>query len=374
MPRRILLIKCGALGDVLRTTALLPPLLRGRPDTEIWWLTERSARPLLENNPSIERIVETGPEGFARLAGVDFDRVLSMEEDPVCAGLQRTLAHRSWTGVVLRNDALSYTPDSAPYYDMSLLNRDPDGGHAAADALKRANRMSYEKIWTKILGLPASEPAPLLVLTPRERAQGKAVARELGLNRLPLRVGIHPGAGARWPAKRIPGGKVLEIARGIRKRWGVPALLLGGPEERSEHLKLAAAAGESLIDAGTEHSLRGFAAVTGLCDVVVSADTLTLHISRALGIAVVAAFGPTSAHEISLPRGVNLTPAETCECFYRPRCARSSPCLGEIETERWLEAIARLRPSGSASAETRPTFSEASWLGSPASRRAERSA
>ncbi|MFH1725348.1 MAG: glycosyltransferase family 9 protein [Elusimicrobiota bacterium] len=341
---RILIIKCGALGDVVRSTALLRPLTRRYPGAEIWWLSSAAARPLLAGNPLVDFPLSVGPAALARLAGVRFDWVLSMEEDPVCAGLQRVIAHERWTGVTPGAKRLGYTADSAPYYAMSLLHRDPGGGHRSADALKNANRRSFEDIWCAILGLKKAGAVPQIVLSRRDRAQAAAVVRSLGLERLPLSIGINAGAGARWPAKRIPDDAVKRIGARLRARWGVPALLLGGPQEARRNARLAARSRGSLVDMGARHPLRVFAALLERLDALLSTDTLAMHLANALGTPVVAAFGPTSAREISLVDGVCLTPPEPCRCFYRVRCTWPTSCLGSISDDAWLKALTRLLP------------------------------
>lgn len=337
---RVLIVKCGALGDVLRTTALLAPLHEKHPGVELWWLTAPSARALLEGNPLIHRIVEAGPEGFARLTGNDFDWVWCLEEDSVCASLQEQLRPRRWTGVELRAGALAYTPDSEAYYGMSLLRPEAVGGRPAADALKRANRLGFERIWLRILGLPESKRArPMLALSEAQRSAGGRLFARLGLDRLPRRIGISPGAGARWPAKRIPDDTIIPLARRIQERWSAPAVLLGGPAESARNARLAALSGGALLDAGSRMPLKDFAALVERLDAVVAADSLTLHIANALARPLVAAFGPTSPHEISLVRGVKLSAADGCGCFYKPRCAERRPCLGRIPIPDWESAI-----------------------------------
>jgi len=340
---RILIIKCGALGDVLRTTALLPSWARRYPGGEVWWVTSPQARPLLEGNPHIARCLTAGPGLLSELSHEDFDRVLSLEEDPECAGLEQAVRHRRWTGVLLRSGALTYTPDSAPYYDMSLLNTDPDGGHTAADSLKRGNRRTFGEIWLEILGLgePAAGAKPVLVLTAEERSVALRAARSRGFAHLEPRIGVSPGAGTRWPAKRLPPAVTLGLGRAVWDRWGVPAILLGGPEERTMHARLARQPAARLIDAGTGHPLRVFAAMVELCDGIVTSDSLTLHIANALGKPVVAVFGPTSSHEIRVDRGIKLAPSGGCRCFYRRRCASPSPCLETIAPGPCLEMLGR---------------------------------
>lgn len=47
---RLLIIKVDAMGDVLRTAALLPALAEAHPCASITWVTRRESRPLPEHN------------------------------------------------------------------------------------------------------------------------------------------------------------------------------------------------------------------------------------------------------------------------------------------------------------------------------------
>src|SRR5262245_22355044 len=61
---RLLIIKLDAMGDVLRTTALLPPLVEAHPQASITWITRSDARPLLERNPYIAEILNYGEDAL----------------------------------------------------------------------------------------------------------------------------------------------------------------------------------------------------------------------------------------------------------------------------------------------------------------------
>ncbi|MFA6092721.1 MAG: glycosyltransferase family 9 protein [Elusimicrobiota bacterium] len=320
----ILLIKCAGLGDVLRTTALLPALRARTPQARFWWRTSPQALPLLEGNPLLTGAFASD-ELPAALGNERFELVLSLEEDEHCAALRTTLPHAHWVGVTPGEaGTLSFTQDSAAYYGMSLLARDADGGHAAADALKRENRDSFEALWCKILGLDEKLARPSLNLHASDRTRAMRLAHEKGFLDLRLRIGLSPGAGTRWPAKRLPEETTLSLAKGIREKWGVPALLLGGPEEAAEHERLAERSQGALLPVGGL-DLRTFAAVVELCHAAVTTDSLTLHAANALRVPTLALFGPTSPHEIRLGRGIKREPEGGCACFYRPRCTLAAP-------------------------------------------------
>ena len=75
-------------------------------------------------------------------------------------------------------------------------------------------------------------------------------------------------------------------------------LLLGGPEE-TEIIKQLEKEYKFLINTGCDNSLLEFAAIVDLCDLVITADTLALHIATALDKKIIALFGPTSQMKLS---------------------------------------------------------------------------
>ena len=346
--KQIAIIKLGALGDVLRTTALLRPLLLTYPRSRITWITSKEALPLLQGNPSIHEALPYAPSLSRRLRSTRFDLLLSMDDDPTSGELATSLRAGRLVGSYRdRSERMVYTPSSAKWFRMGLLNRDPDGGLQHANALKRRNRKTYVQIWAEILGLERSGDSqryePLLVLSEHEVKEAEYFARfhELGPN--DGVVGFNPGAGSRWPSKRMSPEYAATIARRIRDRISTPVLLLGGPEERATHRRILQLADGAAIDAGTSHSLRSFAALVKLCGVVVTSDSLTLHIGTALKKPIIAFFGPTAPQEIDLyGRGVKLLPPEPCRCFYERTCRLARSCVNRLEINQLLQALEQI--------------------------------
>ena len=126
-----------------------------------------------------------------------------------------------------------------------------------------------------------------------------------------------------------------------------PLLLLGGKERpRCSDRRIAAQVAR--LDPGIEMiltpylPLRSFAAMLELCEVLVTTDSLALHLATALGRPAVALVGPTSAAELDFHgRGRALQPPEGCACFYKPRCTRPSPCLDDIAESRIVAEVKR---------------------------------
>lgn len=344
----VLILKLAALGDVLRTTSVTRRLKACRPNARITWVTARAAVPLLEGNPDLERV--HAMEDHPKLER-SFDLVLSLEEDSSCARLARESCRGELIGVY-EQGRLRYTGSSALYYDLSSLNRDPDGLLKTADRLKSENRLSYARLWLRILGLPEPEDPeelrPVLVLTAEER---KAAARGLCLTgaaalragrgaKLSKAIGLNPGAGRRWPSKQLSPEPAARLADALGA-LGRPVVLLGGAEEKERNAEIARLAERPLVDAGTGRSLREFAGLVSRLDAVVTTDSLAFHVATALGRPTVVLVGPTSAAELDVFGSGNVLKSPDCSCFYRAECVRPPSCLDRLDPELVVRAVSR---------------------------------
>ncbi|MDD5555806.1 MAG: glycosyltransferase family 9 protein [bacterium] len=339
--RRTLVIKLDALGDVLRTTCILPGLKKAFPKTQVTWITMPAAAPLLLNNPHVDRVVPYGPEALALLAVEEFDDVLCLDAAPRSAALGGRAKGKSKRGFGLekRGRVFPFNREAEEWFLMGLF-----------DDIKRRNRRTYQDIVMEICGLSGQPQEIVLRLTEGERAFARRFAERAGLPaereraRNGVRViGLNTGSGARWPMKQWPVGHCAEFVRACLGKGDCRILLFGGEEERARNREILAAAGEGLIDTGCGNSLREFMALIGLCDVLVTGDTLGLHAALGLGRKVVALFGPTSAAEIDVyGRGIKIASRSACACCYLRECERSPSCMEEIKPAEVLAAALKL--------------------------------
>src|SRR5262245_13454658 len=98
---RILIIKLDAMGDVLRSTALLPPLAEVHPKAAITWLTRRESVALIERNPYVSEILELGAEATVHLQARTFDRVINLDASKISAALAAVAKSARKDGYVL---------------------------------------------------------------------------------------------------------------------------------------------------------------------------------------------------------------------------------------------------------------------------------
>jgi len=108
---------------------------------------------------------------------------------------------------------------------------------------------------------------------------------ELGVGGLAI---LNPGAG--WGAKRWPAERYGEVARGLAA-WGLRSILNYGPgEEELVGIAEAASAGTACA---MKCSITELIALTRRARLFIGGDTGPLHLAAALGVPVVAIYGPT---------------------------------------------------------------------------------
>ena len=96
-----------------------------------------------------------------------------------------------------------------------------------------------------------------------------------------------------------------------------------------------------MFDGGNHNSYGRFAGLIEQCRVVVTSDSLAVHVAAARKVPAVVLFGPTSAAEIELyGRGSKIVPPGLdCLGCYLPRCDKVPHCQALIEPAVVLQAV-----------------------------------
>ncbi|MEW6252646.1 MAG: glycosyltransferase family 9 protein [Planctomycetota bacterium] len=329
---RILLIKLGALGDVVRTAALLPGLKAAWPDCQVTWVTRRAGVRILANHPLIERLLPFDAETLCHLEHEQFELCLSLDKEPGPAALAMRVRASERRGIGLSRFGKPAPLNAAcePYFELGL-----------DDELKfRRNRKSYPELIYGAVGLPYAGQGYQLYPGPAERARARALWERLGVGDDEPVVGLNTGAGAAFANKSWRPARFAALGRQLAAR-GVRAALLGGPAERARNIRLAAQCPE-LLDAGCNHSELEFAALVQRCAALVTGDTLALHVAIGVGTPCIALFGPTCPQEIDFfGRGEHVVTSLPCAPCYRRECERAPNCMDDIGVERVLGALER---------------------------------
>jgi heptosyltransferase-2 len=210
------------------------------------------------------------------------------------------------------------------------------------DDIKRQGAESYQDRMADILALAGREHRYVFELADDERERARAHLASLGLDPHRPVIGLNTGAGGRWPLKQWREDGYVELVGRLARRADVQFVLLGGPQEGDRHERLRSASSVALIDPGCDNSVRHFAALLSHCNVVVTGDTLAMHLSLALRKRTVVLFGPTSAAEIELyGLGEKVVPNMECLSCYKTSCDFVPNCMDLISTDMVERAVVR---------------------------------
>lgn len=331
--QRLLIIKLDAMGDVLRSTALLPPLAEVHPHAAITWLTRPESVALLQRNPYVGEVLPLGAEATVQLQARQFDRVINLDASKISAALAAVARAPRKDGFVLDPRGwVQPTNDAA----RSWLEA------GVFDDIKRAGTRTYQDRMAEILGLDGCAHRYVFELSAEEIEGARQHLNRAGVDLGRPLVGLNTGAGGRWPLKQWREDGYVEFITRLGRDRDLQFLLLGGPSERERNERLKAASPVPLLDSGCENEVRHFAAIVRHCDVVVTGDTLAMHLSLALGRRTVVLFGPTSAPEIELyGLGEKVVPDMSCLSCYKTSCDFVPNCMDLISTDMVESAVLR---------------------------------
>ena len=327
---RILIIKLGAMGDVLRTTSILPTLTGHFKNPHLTWVTRRESLDLLERNPFLDSVLETSGEGLARLQTETFDLVINPETSKESAALASIAKGKRKKGFGLspRGFVYPFDPRAEELFTLGLF-----------DHLKKRNKKTYEQLVCSLSDIPYEPTPPIYCLSEGEQRDGQEFLRGKTLRKSPV-VGINTGGGTRWPLKRWTTEGFIQLGKKLTRQSEAQVLLFGGPSEVEINETISARLGKRVIDTGCFNSPRRFAALLNLCDLIVTGDSLALHIGLALHKRMVVLIGPTSAAEIDLyGMGEKITAEMDCLCCYRQVCDRSPNCMESISVETVFRSV-----------------------------------
>jgi lipopolysaccharide heptosyltransferase III len=203
------------------------------------------------------------------------------------------------------------------------------------------NERTYQDMIFEVAGLEwRGQEYDVPVVAENRDAGRSLLAHAAGRGDAPV-VGFNTGAGGVFANKAWTHRGFAELARRLAAD-GCRVVLLGGPEERERNCAIAAMAPDAVTDLGGSHTLPEFAGIVGACDLVVTGDTLGMHLAIAARVPVVVLFGSTCAQEIELyGRGEKIVTPIECHPCYRRACDISPSCQDLIAPETVHGAVRR---------------------------------
>lgn len=311
--KRILIIKLGALGDVIRTTPLLRKLAAVEPHAAIWWLT---------NTPeivpkSVDQVFPFTSQSIVTLLATDFDIVYSLDKDKEGSALCRQLRAKTKRGFSWDNGrCIPLDQDAEHKYLTGVF-----------DDVSKRNTRSYQDEVFEICGFQFAGEEYIM---PDVKQYSWKLPRKKKI------VGLNTGCGGRWTSRLWPEKNWIALAKRLKKSGAVP-LLLGGEQEHEKNKRIAKLSGSAYLG---HFSLGQFMSEVDQCDLVVTAVTMGMHIAIGMKKNLILFNNIFNKHEFELyGRGEILEPDFECTCFYSPTCPNN--CMQYLSVDRVMQACTR---------------------------------
>jgi heptosyltransferase-2 len=229
----------------------------------------------------------------------------------------------------------------------NLMTFNPAADHALQlgvdDELKFfKNQKTYQEIIHEVAEVPYARDEYVFVLPDEAADKARLFFKRHRIPRRRPAIGLNTGAGTKFETKQWPASHYLRLISSLTQKMKANVFLLGGPRERDLNRLLARKSGARVYDTGTDNSLLEFAGFISLLDLIVTSDTLGMHLAIALKKPTVALFGPTCPQEIDLyGRGTKLFEGIDCSPCYKPTCPETV-CMSAITPDRVFAEIGKL--------------------------------
>ncbi len=313
--KKVLIIKLGysetidseigrisSLGDVLRTTVILHAF----KDDNVTWLVDEKAYPLLENNPYIKRILIYDTTSVLQLQSERFDTVINLEKVPGICALADLV--KAWRRYGFRFDEIK---GEAEAYDncsniFSLCKNLND---------KRLLKDSWQETLLKLVNTIWEGQEYILGYQPKT------------INNY-FNVGLNWEVGNKWPNKSWSISNWNSLIEMMTENTDFPYTY-----SKQEGL----------------NSIYEYIDWINSCKLIVTNDSLGLHIALALRKQVIVLYGPTNPNEtyfynratVLYPE-INYTNSNkvyTCIPCLSPKCTQEINCMNFIKPETVMKAI-----------------------------------
>ena len=380
----ILFVRLSYIGDILHATPAARWIKEQYPDAKLHWIVTPSMVELLDGNPYVDEIIPWERDEYeahskklhiptmwrmwwelkAKLEPYKFDVAIDVQGRLITglvllasgATIRLGLGGTKELNWLFTNYKSKPSTDHVikRYVEVAQLLKEAVAKQAdlntplkAVDNLlepETLNNVSANKMYHMDFHVPSK-------LHTWAEEQWETIDNHNSLNRgeveKPLRVGLVLGTS--WATKEWPQEKWYSLIKSLQYRANF--VCLGGPKESTQYKPLmdSLAAGgidQIMLNMLGKTTLQEVGALIESCDVVVTADTGSLHIALALNKPVVALFGPTDPKLWGPLTGtfkVLVNDELDCLGCRKRRCPKPDQyCMSGIEPVRVKKAIFEL--------------------------------
>lgn len=327
----ILVVRLGALGDVVHTIPAVAAIRAALPSARIAWVVETKHRPIVDLVPAVDHVIAVNSRGLGgwidairRLREIRFDVALDFQGLMKSAIFARASGARRVAGFSIWH---LREKGARPFYSETDGASGQAGGATVHVVHKNLHLLEVLGIRTSRIEFPLVRVASPALEEIRARLGQRAFAL------------INPGAA--WPNKRWPPQRFGEIAAFLHEVRGLPSIVLWGPGEQALAEEVVRGS-NGAAQPGPATEIPDLVEVARAAALIVSGDTGPLHVAAAVGTPAVALYGPTDPERNGPfdPNDVSISRFDTCRCHYQRVCRGPDWCMDSITV---AEVTARIQ-------------------------------
>ncbi|MEX0730932.1 MAG: glycosyltransferase family 9 protein [Aquisalimonadaceae bacterium] len=335
-PASVLVIRPGAIGDIVMASGLAVAMRAAWPQARIDWLVRPAYAGLLRHHPCLDTVIPlpfTTVSGSPTrwLHGARMLRQAGYELVVDAQGLLKSALVARLTGA--RRRVGLHSREGGNPFMTSVVVRPPSGGVMAAE---------YRAL-SAALGLDPQLTDPFLAMSGKDRDMARSFLRENGVHG-PYVV-LCPFTTR--PQKHWPEGHWQRLRQVLERDSGLAVVVMGGPGDAAAAERVVAGDGMAVSAAGRTRLSTSAALIAGAA-LVIGVDTGLTHMGTAFRRPTIALFGSTRPYTTT-PCGLTRVlyrDLDCAPCRRHPTCGGAFPCLAGLGPEQVLEAVASLPRMG----------------------------
>ncbi|MDQ2695409.1 MAG: glycosyltransferase family 9 protein [Pseudomonadota bacterium] len=318
---RILVIRWGALGDLVITSAVFEDLARAFPQAEIHLNTEPPWDRMFADDPRFAKVIAIRIRGERRLPGTwrwlaamrsgKYDLIIDLQSNDRSRLLLALF--------VLSGASVPYRAATRRHFPYNIVPP-PIPRHAHA--------LEYFRAPLRALGVPVATEKPALYVAARHEERAALLMQAEGLEPGGFAI-LMPGSNARGLLKRWGAARYAGLAR-LLHAAGMPRIaLVGGAAEAEECAAIERHGGGGIVNLCGRTEILEIVPLSRQARFIVANDTGTAHLASATATPMVVICGPTDPRRVK-PLGNNVVAIKAdVECCQQKTCSHHA-CMAMI--------------------------------------------
>ena len=331
--KRILVIKLGAVGDVILSIPSLRALREKFPDAWISVLVGRKSRKVIRNCPYVNDTIvyEAVPHQRKIVSLLKTARLLSKEDFDIVVDLQNNRASHL-LGFLCGARIRAGHPNRK--WSFFLNKKTADASSSSVSPLEHQFRV------LRLIGVEAFDKKLELWTQKEEDGKVNEFLITQWVSPSQTLVGINPGSSLRWPTKQWPVENFAKLCDELAKR-NIRVVLTGSDEDTPLTERLLVQTRNKPINAVGKTSITELVALVRRCQVFISSDSAPMHVAASVNVPLVALFGPTDPKRHMVPPSryqVFWKEIHCAPCYLR-NCPIGHICMKKITVQEVLNAV-----------------------------------